>query len=148
MSLNLFQIIPLVIILIFIFYLSYKHKFMYLFNFIIGLLIVQLCTDFYLKNGIFSKGHPSSKEHVILYVANYIFYNIIFFSSFLLFLFFRAIEDIKRHYFSIPISVYLIIVNIFIIYTDFPLIIGISIFLSFFPLYIYSYYLKFMKKKN
>ena len=106
--------------------------------------MTQLITDFYLDNGIFSKGRNGSKTEVILYAANYIFYNVIFFSSFFLFLFKK--EKMEKYYFVIPIIVYLFILSVFILYTDFSLIIGVSLFLSFFPLYFLSYYLKFVKK--
>lgn len=143
MNLNLYQVIFLLVLFLGILIIWFKYKKIYLINYILGFVIVHVCTDFYLKNGIFSKGGPRAKEEAILYLANYIFYNILFFSSFFLLLFKK--EKWKQNYFIIPAIVYTIILLTFIVFTDFPSIIGTSLFFAFFPLYMFSYYLKFLK---
>lgn len=152
MSLILFKLLSWTIILIFIFYLSYRYKSFYVFNFIIGFIFIILCCDYYFNEGLFEKKTEfykgASSGAVLIYVFNISFYLILSSSVPLILLLFKENEDIKRYYFTIPIIVYLVIINIFIIYTDFPLIFFVIIFLSFFPLYTYSYYLKFMKNKK
>lgn len=147
MSLNLFQIIFFSIFFLCIFFIWYRYKIIYITNYFLGFVIVHLCCDFYLKNGIFSKGNPSAKEEILLYLAEYIFFNILFLTSFLLFLFKK--ENWKKNYFIIPIIVFILILFVAIyIENSFNSLVffGISLFISFFPLYFYSYYLKFLKK--
>lgn len=142
MFINLFQITILTIVFLSIVYIVHKFRHIYIVNYFLGYIIIHLCCDFYLKNGIFNiEGHPNAKEGVILYVANYIFYNILFFLS--LSVFFFKKDKQKYYYFIIPTITYILIIFIFMIYTDFSLIIAIILFLSFFPSYIYSYYKKY-----
>lgn len=148
MSLNLFQIV-LLIILFSIFYVLYKYKAIFIIRFILGIIITHFCTDFYLRNGIFNINNSSSaKEEVIVYLANDIFFSILFFTSFFVFLLKK--QNRKKNYFVIPLIVFILILFV-IMYIghsfDYLLFFGTSLFISFFPLYIYSYYLKFLKKE-
>jgi len=117
-------------------------------QFILGLVVLHLCCDYYLDNGIFHKEYPHAKEGAIIYLANYIFYSTLFFSSSLFLLFIKK-ENRKKKYFVIPAIVFVLILFV-VIYIENSFnslaFFLISLFISFFPLYFYSYYLKFLTK--
>ena len=147
MSLNFFMLIVAVVLIITISIGKFNDLMYSIIQFILGLVVLHLCCDYYLDNGIFHKEYPHAKEGAIIYVANYIFYNTLFFSS--LFLLFIKKENRKKIYFAIPAIVFVLILFV-VIYIENSFnslaFFGISLFISFFPLYFYSYYLKFLKK--
>ncbi len=148
MSLNIFQWVSLLIILLLVIYIWYRYKIIYITNFILGMIIIHFCTDFYLSNGVFNRNNsPVAKEGALFYLANDIFFSILFLTSFFHFLFFKG-ENRRKYYFVIPIIVFIIILFVIIcIEKSFKSItfFGFSLFLSFFPLYFLTYFLKYVK---
>ncbi len=147
MGVNVFMLFVAIVLIITISIGKFNDLIYSIIRFILGLIVIHLCCDYYMDNGVFHKEYPHAKEGAIIYVANYIFYITLFFSS--LFLLLIKKENRKKIYFVIPTIVFVLILFV-VIYIENSVnslaFFGISLFISFFPLHLFSYYLKFLKK--
>ena len=129
------------IIALLIFFILIKFKLYGVINYVIGfVLIIILC-----KIDLYGGFH--SKEEAFIYFVELLCFNIIYFSSFLRFLFSEEYER-KRYYFVFPGIFYVIIILFFICIEGtslFLLNLMKNLFLAYFPLYSLKYYRKYIR---
>ncbi|GAA4153616.1 hypothetical protein GCM10022217_09580 [Chryseobacterium ginsenosidimutans] len=141
MEINIFQIIISIIFAAVVFYIWFTYKIQYKGNFFIGGIIL-----IFLSNLDFLGFEGKIGALSIFLIAS--FYILLNVSILFIYLF----KDKKKIYFVFPTIVFLIILLFEFFFVDpnafvqFKLGIAIRLFISFFPLFILTYYLQFLKK--
>ncbi|MCU7619284.1 hypothetical protein NZ698_19055 [Chryseobacterium sp. PBS4-4] len=141
MEVSLFQIIILIIFVAVVFYIWFRYKIQYIGNFFIGGIILIFLSNL---NFLGFEGKIGALS-IFLIGSFYILLNI---SISFIYLF----KDKKKIYFVFPTIAFLIILLFEFFFVDpnafvqFKLGIAARLFISFFPLLIFTYYLKFLKK--